>query len=72
MDPKVVLAENPGAVAGLVACCRQEGVLVRPLLGGIAVSPPLIVDEVDLGAIGDAIGAGVERFAFGLQPAGSR
>jgi putrescine---pyruvate transaminase len=71
LTPKVV-AETPGAVGKLAACCREEGVLVRPLLGGIAVSPPLTVDERDLEAIGDAIGAGVERFAFGLQPASSR
>jgi putrescine---pyruvate transaminase len=66
-----ILADRPAAVAELAGCCREEGVFVRPLGRGIALSPPLIVDEGDLRAIGDAIGAGVERFAK-LQPVSSR
>ena len=40
------LAADPGAVAKLAAGAREAGVLVRPLLRGVAVSPPLIVERV--------------------------
>jgi putrescine aminotransferase len=55
------LAADPGAVAKVTAGARAEGVLVRPLLRGVAVSPPLIVDESHLEELAAAIGAGLER-----------
>jgi adenosylmethionine-8-amino-7-oxononanoate aminotransferase len=55
------LADDPGAVGKLAAGAREAGVLVRPLLRGVAVSPPLIVDESHLTDLADAIGAGLDR-----------
>ena len=54
-------AAEPGAVAKVAAGARAAGVLVRPLLRGVAVSPPLIVDESHLEEIASAIRAGLER-----------
>jgi len=55
------LAADPGAVAKVASGARAAGVLVRPLLGGVAVSPPLIVEESHLGEIASAIEAGLDR-----------
>jgi putrescine---pyruvate transaminase len=55
------LAADPGAVGKVAAGAREEGVLVRPLLRGVAVSPPLTVDASHLEEIAAAIGAGFER-----------
>jgi putrescine---pyruvate transaminase len=55
------LAADPGAVAKVAAGAREAGVLVRALLRGVAVSPPLIVTEDQLGELADGIRAGLER-----------
>jgi len=55
------LAAEPGAVAKVAAGARAAGVLVRPLLRGVAVSPPLIVDRSHLEEMASAIHAGLER-----------
>ena len=55
------LAADPGAVAKVAGGARAAGVLVRPLLRGVAVSPPLIVDESHLEEMAAAIRAGLER-----------
>jgi putrescine---pyruvate transaminase len=55
------LAADPGAVGKIATGARDAGVLVRPLLRGIAVSPPLIVDESHLTDLADAIRAGLDR-----------
>ena len=55
------LAADPGAVAKLAAGARAAGVLVRPLLRGVALSPPLIVDESHLAEAAEGIRAGLER-----------
>jgi adenosylmethionine-8-amino-7-oxononanoate aminotransferase len=55
------LAEDPGAVARLAAGAREAGVLVRPLLKGVAVSPPLICDETHIDLLRQGIEAGLER-----------
>jgi adenosylmethionine-8-amino-7-oxononanoate aminotransferase len=55
------LADDPAGVAKLAAGAREAGVLVRPLLRGVAVSPPLIVDESHLTDLADGIRAGLER-----------
>ena len=52
---------TPGAVGRVAAGAREAGVLVRPLLRGVAVSPPLIVDESHLAEIAAAIRAGLDR-----------
>jgi putrescine aminotransferase len=41
------------------------GVLVRPLLRGVAVSPPLIVDESHLAELAAAIRAGLDQLSAG-------
>ena len=46
---------RPGAVATLAAGAREAGVLVRPLLGGVAVSPPLICDQEHIDLLAEAI-----------------
>ena len=55
------LAADPGAVGKVAGGARAAGVLVRPLLRGVAVSPPLIVDESHLEEMASAIRAGLER-----------
>ena len=57
------LREIPGAVAGLARSCRESGVLVRPLLRGIAISPPLTIEPSEIAAIGAAIAEGLDRLA---------
>ena len=52
---------DPGAAARLAAGAREAGVLVRPLLGGVAVSPPLICEQEHIDLIADAIRAGLDR-----------
>jgi len=53
------LAADPAGPARVAAGARRAGVLVRPLLRGVAVSPPLIVDEPQLEEIAAAIGEGL-------------
>jgi putrescine aminotransferase len=55
------LESEPGAVAKLAQGAREAGVLVRPLLGSVAVSPPLTVEREHLEQIAGAIHAGLER-----------
>jgi putrescine---pyruvate transaminase len=56
-----VLEQNSGAVARLAQGAREAGVLVRPLLGAIAVSPPLTCDHEHIGLIADGIRSGLDR-----------
>ncbi|MEA2312619.1 MAG: hypothetical protein QOE28_2587 [Solirubrobacteraceae bacterium] len=55
-----VLEHDAGAVAKLAAAAREAGVLVRPLLGAVAVSPPLIVQQEHLDLIAQAIRHGLD------------
>lgn len=55
------LESDPGAVAKLAQGAREAGVLVRPLLGAIALSPPLIVEQEHLELIADGIRQGLDR-----------
>jgi putrescine---pyruvate transaminase len=55
-----VLAEDPGALAKLTSGARAAGVLVRPLAGAIAVSPPLTADESHFGIIAEGIAEGLK------------
>jgi adenosylmethionine-8-amino-7-oxononanoate aminotransferase len=52
---------DPGAAARLAAGARDAGVLVRPLLGGVAVSPPLTCEQEHIDLIAEAIRAGLDR-----------
>ena len=44
---------------------RKAGVLVRPLLGGVAVSPPLICEQDHIDLLAQAIEAGLDDVAAG-------
>lgn len=54
---------EPAHVATLAAGAREAGVLVRPLLGGVAVSPPLICDQEHIDLLAGAIRAGLDAVA---------
>ena len=56
---------DAGAVARLAAGAREAGVLVRPLLGGVAVSPPLICEQEHIDLLAQAITAGLDAVAAG-------
>lgn len=60
------LEHDPTAVARVAQGARQAGVLLRPLLGSVAVSPPLIADESHLRELADGIRAGLD--AVGSAP----
>jgi putrescine aminotransferase len=55
-----VLEHDGAAVARVAQGAREAGVLLRPLLGSLAVSPPLIVEPSHLEQIADAIRAGLD------------
>jgi putrescine aminotransferase len=55
-----VLESDPGAVAKVAQGAREAGVLLRPLLGALAVSPPLIVEHEHLEQIADGFRAGLD------------
>ena len=59
LDP-ALMAENPAAPAQLALAAREHGVLVRPLVSAIAVSPPLTATPEHFALITDAVGAGLE------------
>ncbi|HWK29926.1 MAG TPA: aminotransferase class III-fold pyridoxal phosphate-dependent enzyme [Solirubrobacter sp.] len=55
-----VAVHDPSGVGPLTAAARAAGVLVRPLLGGVAVSPPLICDAEHIELLAKAIEAGLD------------
>ncbi|HET8757614.1 MAG TPA: aspartate aminotransferase family protein [Solirubrobacteraceae bacterium] len=55
------LGADSAAVAKLAQGAREAGVLVRPLLGAVALSPPLIVEQEHLQQLADGIRAGLDR-----------
>jgi putrescine aminotransferase len=59
------LEHEPAAVAKVAHEARELGVLLRPLLGSIAVSPPLVVEPEHLTQIADALRAGLDRLGRG-------
>ena len=54
------LERDAGAVAKVAQGAREAGVLVRPLLGAIAMSPPLTVEREHLELLAEAIGEGLD------------
>jgi adenosylmethionine-8-amino-7-oxononanoate aminotransferase len=56
-----VLAREPAAVAKLAGAAREAGVLIRPLLGAAAVSPPLVIEQEHIDAIAGAFRAGLDK-----------
>jgi putrescine aminotransferase len=55
-----LLATDAGAVAKVVAGARDAGVIVRPLLGAVAVSPPLVVEPSHIDEIAAGLRAGLD------------
>jgi len=56
-----ILDADAGAPVKLAMSMRERGVLARPIGRGVAVSPPLTVDESHLELIGDALLESVEE-----------
>jgi adenosylmethionine-8-amino-7-oxononanoate aminotransferase len=56
-----VQLESHDDVAKVAQGAREAGVLIRPLLGAVAVSPPLIVEQEHLQQLADGISAGLDR-----------
>lgn len=56
-----LLEERPTAVAELAAAARAQGVLVRPLARGVAVSPPLTAEPEHFELVHDAIAHGLSQ-----------
>jgi putrescine aminotransferase len=54
------IASDAGAVAKVAAGAREAGVIVRPLLGALALSPPLVVSEAHLEEMAGALRAGLD------------
>ncbi|MFD6073335.1 aminotransferase family protein [Amycolatopsis lurida] len=58
-----VVEANPGAANRLQRLARDEGVLVRNLAKGIAVSPPLIAGETELELLATALPRALDKLA---------
>ena len=56
---------DAAAVAKVAAGAREAGVLLRPLLGALAVSPPLIVEREHLEEIATGYRTGLDRLGSG-------
>lgn len=54
-----VRAADPRAAARLTMACREQGLLVRTLATGVAVSPPLTISEQLIAEIGEGIAEGL-------------
>ncbi|GAA0928532.1 aspartate aminotransferase family protein [Pseudonocardia zijingensis] len=64
LDPER-LAANPALPAVVAAGARKRGVLVRPMVSSVAVSPPLTLADEHLGLIADALRGGLDDAAAG-------
>lgn len=62
LDAELVAAK-PGAVGQAARAARDHGVITRPLGRGLAVSPPLTVEEEHIELIGAALRAGLDAVA---------
>ena len=62
-----VLEADPGAPVRWQRTCREEGVLVRPVGKGIAMSPPLIAGEPELDLLATGLPRSLDRLAKVLQ-----
>jgi adenosylmethionine-8-amino-7-oxononanoate aminotransferase len=59
-----LVAEDPGLPTRVGLACREAGMLVRPLVAGaIAVSPPLVIGDEEIGEIAAAFRAGLDAAA---------
>ncbi|HVV89532.1 MAG TPA: aminotransferase class III-fold pyridoxal phosphate-dependent enzyme [Solirubrobacterales bacterium] len=64
IDP-ALREERPGVVLEIHRAAREEGVMVRPLLDSIAVSPPLTIDAPELELIESGVRAALDRVVGG-------
>jgi len=62
LDP-ALLAERPGFVAELFTATRRRGVIVRGLATGLAVSPPLTIQQEHLDLIAQTLGEALHEVA---------
>jgi len=58
-----LLARQPDAVVRVTAAARERGVLIRPLPGAVAVSPPLTATEEHFALMAEAIEHGLNAVA---------
>jgi putrescine---pyruvate transaminase len=58
-----VQLEDPSAVGKVAAGAREAGVILRPLLGALAVSPPLVAEPEHFEQIADGFRAGLDAIA---------
>jgi putrescine---pyruvate transaminase len=58
-----VLERHPRAVWDAYIAIREQGVLLRPLVRGLAVSPPLTITPEEIGQIAEATKAGLDALA---------
>jgi adenosylmethionine-8-amino-7-oxononanoate aminotransferase len=58
-----VLDADPGAPVKLQRACRDEGVIVRNLGRGVAVSPPLVAGEAELDLLASALPKALDSLA---------
>jgi putrescine---pyruvate transaminase len=56
-----VLERDPAAVFKVAAGAREQGVLVRPLGSGLAVSPPLTANDEHFGLMAEALAHGLGK-----------
>lgn len=59
LDPER-LAANPALPAAVAAAARERGVLVRPMVSSVAVSPPLTLADEHIDLITDALRGGLD------------
>lgn len=65
-----VRAERPAVVAELYAATREGGVLVRPLIESVAVSPPLTITREEIALIPAALQQGLDSLLEAMAPTG--
>ena len=58
-----LLERRPRSVWDAYVAVREHGVLLRPLVRGLAVSPPLTITPEEIGMIADATRAGLDDLA---------
>ena len=65
-SPPTCSSASPRPSPGSRQGAREAGVLVRPLLGAVAVSPPLTIEQEHLDLIAEAFRAGLD--SLGAAP----
>ncbi|MFQ5425477.1 MAG: aminotransferase class III-fold pyridoxal phosphate-dependent enzyme, partial [Gaiellales bacterium] len=57
-----VLEAVPGAAGLLGTYAREAGVVLRPFLRGVPISPPLIITPAEIQQLVEMIGTGLDTF----------